>query len=282
MTISRTDPVMTPLRRVLPLTLAERHGEDDGPDRPVGAQAIGAYPVYAAGNPLGVGRSSIEHGRDNMNTLRKRRNRMLLGYAVSLLLTLQAQGVPKLYDQVNDPPGVEPHYPSYVPVVTTNMPLGQFFVPLAEQLDSVELRFKDMNRSAPEGESEIVTVYLHEGGSLDPVIASTLPVVVDRLGFGGKLELAFRFEETVPLSPRSTYFLEVVHLDGEAFLGINYYLDNPYPSGGMLIAGLDWSGNDLWFKTGYIIPEPNTAALLIIGSALILPGRRRRRKQGNS
>lgn len=215
-----------------------------------------------------------------MNTLQKRKNRMLAGWAVSLLLTLQAHGLRDAYDQVNDPPGIDPYYPSYVYVATTNMPLGQFFVPQAERLDSVELRFKDLDRSQPAGQSEIVAVHLHQGGSLDPVVASSLPVVVDRVGFGERLELTFQFEETVPLRAQSSYFFEVVHVDGEAFLGLNYYLDNPYPPGAMLIAGLDWSGNDLWFKTGYSIPEPSTAVLFVMGGVLLLTEHLRRGQRG--
>ena len=139
------------------------------------------------------------------------------------------------------------------------------------------------------GNSQTLLVSVHAGDSMEGlVVASSEPLSFDRsIDPRGPGFVEFPFPEPVPLNPGMPYTLDVSYVAGDEILALAIIPggdQDTYPPGWMYMAGApalgtSWSA-DLWFRTGTVIPEPGTAALLVIGGALLLAGRARRRRSG--
>ena len=112
-----------------------------------------------------------------------------------------------------------------------------------------------------------------------PILGTTTPVVLGN-GFAGSVN--FFFASAVPVNPSTTYFFETVVQSGDNW-GITVRSESQgdanYP-GGVFYGGLQpFTGSDLWFREGIIVPEPSTALLFVLGSGvagLIMKRTRRR------
>ncbi len=158
------------------------------------------------------------------------------------------------------------------------LPLGQRFVPRAAALDFVELKVGAIKA----GTEQTLALALHQTSIDRPAIGSTDPLIItfDPTPHPPQpLPIrTFRFPETVSLVPDTPYVFELVHLGGDYIAGATFWnasIFDAYPDGGMHIGGKVGKA-DLWFKTGYLIPEPSTMTLFTLGGALLLWGRRRR------
>ena len=96
-----------------------------------------------------------------------------------------------------------------------------------------------------------------------PIIGTTAPVTLSD-SFTGSVN--FLFATAVPVTPSTTYFFETVVQSGDNW-GITVVGDS-YPSG-VIYGGLQpFSGNDLWFREGIVVPEPSSALLFFMGSGV--------------
>ena len=88
-----------------------------------------------------------------------------------------------------------------------------------------------------------------------PIIGTTTPVSLAD-GFTGSVN--YLFASAIAVVPNVTYFLQAVVQSGDNW-GITA-LGDTYPAG-VFYGGLTaFSGNDLWFREGIVVPEPTSAA----------------------
>jgi hypothetical protein len=97
-------------------------------------------------------------------------------------------------------------------------------------------------------------------------ISSTTPVMFTFLGDSStRFETEFGFPATIGMNPGSTYFFEVVSAGGKDIFGAFSFTHGGYESGTRILGGNVAPEADLWFRTGYLIPEPSSGALLLLG-----------------
>lgn len=191
-------------------------------------------------------------------------------YSVLVILALHqvawAQGT-LAYDQQSATSGFGP---GGSPIQLLN-PAGQSFTPAAGFVGFVQFQFLDHIPNNLAGST--VFINLRQDSMTGPVLAAT-PTVFMRDGFFGIT--SFYFARNVAVSPGREYFFEAVLQSGDdsdilsgAYgyaAGTAYFLGQPTPS-----------GNDLWFREGYIVPEPSTLCFGLLGTALLVWSYKRRR-----
>lgn len=111
-----------------------------------------------------------------------------------------------------------------------------------------------------------MTVNLRANAPDGPVLGTTAPITTPGTYYG---VVNLRFDTPVSVTPGTVYFFEAALEAGGGQL--NGSLSYLYP-GGMLYFS-DGTVNpdyDMWFREGVVVPEPSTAALLILAAPLIL------------
>jgi hypothetical protein len=169
-----------------------------------------------------------------------------------------------------------------VRLLSVSAPVGQEFLPAAEKLDFVELRLSDASTALDSFE---IFVNIRDT-SIDGDILGTSELLMLEdcfnqpegpgcgIGGGTPAEVRLEFPATVSLAISSTYVLEIVPGGGTSGLAIGYSFSNPYPLGRAIFSGIPESDNDLWFREGYIIPEPATLTLLGLVTVALTRDRR--------
>ena len=142
---------------------------------------------------------------------------------------------------------------------------AQSFTPSLSAVGFVRLFISDNNAQDLLG--TILVVNLRSSSMSGPILASTAPVA---LPTGWAAIVNFVFDNPAPVIPGDTYYFDIMRLDGVDTwtANINFY---NYAGGTLFLAGTpDPSNRDMWFREGiYVVPEPSSAAVFLIGSGLI-------------
>ncbi len=204
-----------------------------------------------------------------------------------------------VYDQTSNPTGglyVDPATRTEIPVERLSSFLdhvqnceaalgavGQSFTASASRMNVFELF--TCRRSSLPTTTETFVAHLRLGGPEGPVLATSEAVTFHEYPRSLNIRLTeFRFAGEVSLTPGQAYYcsFERTHeadTQGDSMLSLKAikqdspaaspsgYLDL-YPGGQLYLDGVPapaWNLRDLWFRTGYIVPEPGTWALLTLG-----------------
>jgi hypothetical protein len=191
------------------------------------------------------------------------------GLVLSVLLAVAspAQEELKIYDQISTN-GRVGGFPGVLDFgLVTNAPMGQTFVPQVTALDFVELKFRAVQGwKAQPGDLQTIQVNLKLGGVGGVTVGSTTPVTLTFSGdSSSRVSTEFSFPSAIGLNPGSIYCFEIVSAGGADIFGVSSFVDGGYAHGSRIWGGKISEGADLWFRTGYIIPEPSSWALLGVG-----------------
>ncbi len=154
-------------------------------------------------------------------------------------------------------------------------PMGQSFTPALSSVGFVQFEFTDPNPG--NGLGATVYVNLLADSITGTVLDSTAPVSMPDGVFAAVT--SFFFATPVAVTPGTTYYLQPVVQSGDQWDVVvgNY----GYPGGVFYGLGApDPDGYDLWFREGYVVPEPPSGLLVLLGVAGILAARRVRRIRG--
>ena len=139
--------------------------------------------------------------------------------------------------------------------------VGQSFTPSLPGVEFVRLKLKDIYPGNALGATLVVN--LRSTAINGPVIGTTTPVVLSD-GFAGSM--SFFFASPVTVVPNTTYYFQTSVQSGDDW-GITVIGDT-YP-GGVIYGGLQpFTGNDLWFREGIVVPEPSSVWLFCLGSGV--------------
>lgn len=180
------------------------------------------------------------------------------------------QGTSFLYDQQSSTDegnyghGGGPSYQSLLPIT------GQSFTPSLSGVDFIRL---ELNDGDPAGTlSTTWFLNLHSDSIHGPILGTTAPVGLPG-GFTGAAN--FFFPNTIPLTPGTAYWFDLNSPDGAAWHVIDGIFNYP--------GGISWAGDiarpgaDYWFREGLVVPEPSSAALLLLAGATLVYFRRAKR-----
>src|ERR1039458_8824926 len=151
-------------------------------------------------------------------------------------------------------------------------PMGQSFTPALSSVDFVQMKFDDFHLGNGLG----ATVYVNLLGDsiTGTVLDSTTPVFMPDGFFFAVTN--FYFPVAVAVVPGTTYYLQPVVLSGDDHWQV-VGRDYGYPGGTFYAFGApSGSGTDLWFREGYLIPEPPSGLLVLLAVAGICAARRLR------
>jgi hypothetical protein len=148
---------------------------------------------------------------------------------------------------------------------------GQSFTPGLPFVDFVKLMFKDANPN--DGFGVTVNVTLRSGSINGTIIGTTAAGTIPN-AFAGPA--TFLFPAEVPVTPGVIYYINVVPQSGGPFsiFGSAFY---NYPGGTAFVGTHPDPTADLWFREGIIVPEPSSAALLLLAGAAFACLRRKNR-----
>lgn len=189
-----------------------------------------------------------------------RSGRFLLGLFVLILWSacgVKGQGT-FIFDQQSStdetPPPLNaggpriPGYPDYG--------FGQSFTPSLSSVGFIRLLLSDANTSDSIG----AVVYLNLRSSVSGSIIGTSSSVTMLNGFSGAEN--FFFSTPVPTTPGIPYYFEAVEQTGGPW---NMFgIGDTYPGGSAYNAGSPQNG-DYWFREGIVVPEPSSAAFMLLG-----------------
>jgi hypothetical protein len=199
--------------------------------------------------------------------------RYLLTFQTTLILSALAahgQGT-MIYDQqsaTNRDVGV-----GGVPI-QQEQPMGQSFTPALASVGFVQFEFLD---NYPGGVGITVYVNLLAGSITGTVLDSTAPVFMPDGFLVGITN--FFFATPVAVTPGTTYYFQPVLQSGDSNYSGMEVGSYGYPGGTLFINGSpDPNGYDLWFREGYIVPEPASGSLVLLGIAGIWAAWRLRTK----
>jgi hypothetical protein len=164
-------------------------------------------------------------------------------------------------------------------------PIGQSFTPTLSQLDFVTLLVAD-GSSLSNGSTAAVRI--HDTSIAGPILGTSQPIFladcfsssgVPGCGMTGGTAVATRFDfaTSVALTPSHPYVLEPFIVSGDNYTVVTALTD-AYPGGTAIYSGVADPTGDLWFIEGTLpVPEPSTAALLVMGCVNVWFAHRRRR-----
>jgi len=204
-----------------------------------------------------------------------------------------------VYDQTSNPTGglyVDPATRAEIPMerlsrflqqTANSVPMlgnvGQSFTAGANSMNVFEL-FTYAGSPGPTT-VETFVAHLRLGGPQGPLLATSEPITFHEYPHQGVASLTqFRFSAGISLTPGEMYYCgfertyeQDTHDSSVWSVGAvkqvsptaspSGYLDL-YPGGQLYLAGVPapaWNLRDLWFRTGFIVPEPGTWALLTLG-----------------
>jgi len=167
-----------------------------------------------------------------------------------------------VFDQQDSTSEGSPPYGSFSSMQSAIPPWGQSFTPALASTDFIRLLFTDNNTADGLGASVYLT--LHSGAIEGPTIGTSESVTMAN-GFTGPA--TFLFPASVPLTPGTMYYFQPILQDGGLWniVGGSF----PYAGGNSYESGVVHPGN-LWFREGVVVPEPSSAALLILGGCTFL------------
>lgn len=155
------------------------------------------------------------------------------------------------------------------------LPQAQSFTPAFASIDFVRLKLTVIG--GDQGFPASVDVCLWSVWSGRPGGRPLAVSELEEIPKGWHRYVVFRFQNSVPLTPETTYFIEVRQRSG---------LYSPQPAlywhGDFRLQyprGMAWNGStpvpglDFWFQEGIVVPEPTTAALLLVGLGALGAGR---------
>ncbi|HEV2208222.1 MAG TPA: PEP-CTERM sorting domain-containing protein [Verrucomicrobiae bacterium] len=143
-------------------------------------------------------------------------------------------------------------------------PCGQSFTPTLSGINFIRLNFNDGNPNDGLGTS----VYLNlRANSFTGTTLGTSDSVAMPNGFTGVED--FSFSSTIPLTPGTTYFFEIV--ETPSWVPWNFANGSyDYAGGYAYYRGSPAGGSDLWFREGlYTVPEPSAALLGLLGFGVL-------------
>jgi len=175
---------------------------------------------------------------------------------------VQAQGT-FVYDQESSN---DETYPNGGPTIQFYGSVGQSFTPSLSTVGFFRVKVDDTFPRNALGATLVGT--LRSGAINGPIIGTTMPVVLSN-GFAGSVD--FFFASAVPVTPSTTYYFQTLVQSGD-YWGITTRSDSRgdvnYP-GGIFFGGLQpFTGNDLWFREGIVVPEPSSVWLFCLGSGV--------------
>ena len=139
--------------------------------------------------------------------------------------------------------------------------VGQSFTPSLSTVGFIRVKLYDM--APANGVGATLVMNLRSNAINGPILGTTTLVLGN--GFSGSTN--FIFPNAVPVSPSLTYFFETTVQAGDNW-GITS-LDNlpgdNYPNGFMYAGPNTFTGGDLWFREGIVVPEPASISLVLIG-----------------
>lgn len=186
---------------------------------------------------------------------------------VCLLATNEARSQGTLvYDQESSNDELSPFTSAAIQVFGT---VGQSFVPSLSTVGFVQLRSFDINPENSVGATLVVN--LRSNAINGPILRTSIPVALND-GYRGTV--SFFFSSAVPVVINTTYFFEVAAQSGDNW-GITT-LGDTYSNGAFYGGGFPFSAADMWFREGIVVPEPTSAALVILGGAVVARFRRRK------
>lgn len=189
-----------------------------------------------------------------------------------LLATLSShgQGTTFLYDQQSSTNEASLGYGGTTVFQTLLPNTGQSFTPTLSAIDFVRLKIADGDPNDGLGSTWFLN--LRSTGITGPILGTSASVGLPN-GYTGPAN--FFFPSTIPLTPGTTYFFDVNSPDGAAwsvdFEGFNYAGGTGWEQGHANPAG------DYWFREGLVVPEPSSAALLVLGGLAVAWFRHSRR-----
>ncbi len=148
---------------------------------------------------------------------------------------------------------------------------GQSFTPILSGIDFIRLEINDSSPTGTVGSTWFLN--LHSDSIHGPVLGTTTTVGLPG-GFTGAAN--FFFPTTIPVTPGTTYWFDLNSPDGGTWHIIDGIFNYP--------GGISWAGDiarpsaDYWFREGLVVPEPSSAALLLLGGGALAYVRRSRSK----
>jgi hypothetical protein len=183
--------------------------------------------------------------------------------------TTRAQGT-FIYDQQS----ADESQPGEVAVtIQANQPMGQSFIPTLSSVGFVRLQL--YSGLSNNGLGALVSVNLRANSILGTVLGTTSTVVMPDGFFGGYVD--FLFSAPVSVTPGVTYYFQPVVQNGDYSAGAGPPYN--YSRGTIFAQGVANPASDLWFREGILVPEPGSAALILLSG--IFWRRLWRKKQQN-
>jgi hypothetical protein len=148
-----------------------------------------------------------------------------------------------------------------------DQPLGQAFTPSFDSIDVAAFYLGGPTVSMD------VEVNLRSGSITGTILGTTAPITINPSDSG---PFDFLFSNPITLTPGVTYFLQPV-----AITSVGSIFANAIPTsgrmGGAIVDGVPKNTWNFWFQEGVVnsVPEPSSAALLLIGSGVMYWHRRK-------
>ena len=148
---------------------------------------------------------------------------------------------------------------------------GQSFTPSLSVVGFIRLYLEDGTPQDLLGAT--FQINLRSNSVSGPIISSTAPVTLLN-GISGAVN--FFFNNPVSVTPGTTYYFDLTKQSGSDPWTANIYSYN-YTGGTFFVFGApDPFNRDLWFREGiYVVPEPSSVALVLVGCGLITWHRRK-------
>jgi hypothetical protein len=163
---------------------------------------------------------------------------------------------------------------NYGAAIQQVQPMGQSFIPALSSVGFVQFQFADTLPQDGIGATVCVNLWSDAIGT-GTLLGSTTPVYMPD-GFYHAVT-NFYFSAPISATPGTTYYLQPVQQSGDANWAIvgDYF---NYPGGTMYALGApNPNGLDLWFREGILVPEPSSWVLALLGMAVWVCIRTRRR-----